>query len=76
MHDVRSDALLVLAVSLILVKQVAEEDEVLDPVPNTVLRNDTIRTQVPVLILFDGERNLLRRNREMRVLDFRLISGI
>ena len=37
LHDVRSDALLVLAVSLILVEEVTEEDKVLDPVPNTVL---------------------------------------
>jgi hypothetical protein len=60
LHDVRSDALLILAVSLILVEQVTEEDKALDPVPNTVLGNDTIRTQVAIMILFDGEGDLLR----------------
>ena len=44
LHDVRSNALLILAVSLILVKQVTEKDKALDPVPNTVLRNNAIWT--------------------------------
>lgn len=60
LNDVRRYALLILAVSLILVEQVAEKDKALDPVPNTVLRNNTIRTQVTIMILFYGEGDLLR----------------
>lgn len=76
LHDVRRDALLILAVSLILVEEVTEKDKVLYPVSNTVLRDNTIRTQVAIMILFDWNRDLLRSSLGLDAWDFIQFTSI